>query len=252
MQPASDGRRRPIRLDVELSEKDTVMNSNLVKLFMVASLLAAPIATFAQAPSKVVLQIHEVVCVDETNSGRIIGENGKDHMILGAVTIAPNGRRSQIRSVKVGSFSKDGKRNPFSPPLAFASIPVAKKLREYGILFVLAEQDISGGTDEAVKKLVEDADVSGGSDKGDDKADGGASAVGKEVAKEALKELAEFAVGRLKKNAKDDIFKPQAASVVLGADFRFPNGKTSTEPEIETFKGHGGKYTIKYSWTLAP
>jgi hypothetical protein len=112
-----------------------------IRLLAAAGVLAATGGAFAQAPSRVVLQIHEVVCVDETNSGSIIGEHGNDNMILGGVTIAPNGRKTQIKTVKVGTFQEDGKHKTFSSPMQFASIPVSTgNLREYGMLLVLAEE----------------------------------------------------------------------------------------------------------------
>jgi hypothetical protein len=221
-----------------------------IRLLAAAGVLAATGGAFAQAPSRVVLQIHEVVCVDETNSGSIIGEHGNDNMILGGVTIAPNGRKTQIKTVKVGTFQEDGKHKTFSSPMQFASIPVSTgNLREYGMLLVLAEEDISGGTNEFVAKLLKGD--SSGSSTDDSKADGGATAVAGEVAKEIAKELAKRAVERLKENAKDDIFRPQDVTVVLReSDLRFPNGKTSTAPQTATFSGHGGKYAVTYSWKL--
>ena len=73
-----------------------------------------------------------------------------------------------------------------------------------------------------------------------------------EVAKEVAKELVKRAIERLKNNAKDDIFVPQGVTIALRAsDLRFPNGKTSTAPETVTFSGHGGTYTMTYSWRLA-
>jgi hypothetical protein len=195
-----------------------------------------------------VLQIHEVVCVDETNSGFIIGEKGNDNMILGAVAIAPNGRKTQIRTISVGKFSKDGKRFLPPKPITFASIPVAgAKLREYGMLLVLAEEDVSGGTNEFVANLIKEGNASSSADT----ADGGATAVAGEAAKEVAKELAKRGIERLKNNAKDDIFVPKGVTVVLRqADLRFSNGKTSTTPEMVTFSGHGGKYNLTYSWKL--
>ena len=210
---------------------------------LAAGVVAATDATFAQAPSKpskVVLQIHKVVCVDETDSGSIIGEHGNDNMILGAVTIAPNGKRAQIRAVSVGKFKEDGDVEPFPKPMQFAAIKVpAGQQREYGVLLVLAEEDVSGGTDDFVAKLLKDANAGIGAD---DKADGGATAIAGEVAKEIAKELAKRGVERLKQNAKDDIFRPLPVTVVLReSDLLFLNGKTSTAPQTVNFSGHGGK-----------
>jgi hypothetical protein len=218
-------------------------------LFVVASLLGVVSPSLAQTPSKLVLQIHRVDCVDETNSGVFIGEQGDDHMIMGAVAIAPNGRKTQVKAIKVGTFERDGTHETFSTPRAFVSMPIAAGvLRQYSVLLVLAEQDISGGTDEFVKKLIEESDASGA---GGEKSDGGATALAAAAAKEIADKLIDLAKERLKENAKDDIFVPLEATVALReSDLRFPNGKTTTIPKIVTFSGHGGKYKVTYSWML--
>lgn len=203
---------------------------------------------------KLEFQIHRVTCVKETSSGSIIGTHGSDNMILGAATIAPSGRATQIPTLSLGSFEGAGHHHTWHPPenpkhKLVASIPLSGGTpRAYGMLLVLAEQDLGGGTDEFVKQLVEDANASISPD---DHADGGASVVAGEVAKAVGKKLVKLAEDRLREDLKDDIFHPQSVTKEVGSDSRFSNGKTSTVPEKLTFSGHGGVYTVEYLWAIA-
>ena len=202
---------------------------------------------------RLVQEIEEVVCVDETNSGRIIGEHGSDNMVLTGVAIAPTGRATRIPTLNVGEFDEDGARKRFSTPELFTQFPIAPNStvpHRYQVLFVLAETDPGGGTGTFANKLVEDANVAA---KNAEKADGGATAVLAEVAKEVAKELLKAAVKHLKENAQDDIFPAQLQGAVLTAPgFLFPNGKTSSGPLRATFNGHGGRYTVQFRWRVVP
>ena len=218
-------------------------------LLMALTALAAPSASFAQTPGKLVLQIHQVLCIKETSSGFLIGTHGDDHMILGGITVTPSGKKTQINAVGAGTFEEAGRHETFNPPKVFASVPVSTgKLREYSVVLVLAEQDVKGGTDRFVASLLKDT---GPADTDSDKADGGATAVAGEVAKEVAKELAKAALKRLEKNAEDDIFPTRTVTVTLReSDRRFADGQTSTPRQETTFNGHGGRYTVIYSWKL--
>ena len=196
-------------------------------------------------------EIHEVVCDDETNSGRIIGESGSDNMVLAGVAISPTGVATRIPTIEVGSFGKDATVKRFNPARQFSSVPIAPNLsvpHRYQVLFVLAEKDLGGGTGSFTDSLVADANKAA---KDSGKSDAAAGAILGELAKEVGKELLKAAAERLKKNAEDDIFKPQLQAVMLSTPgFRFANGKTATETQELTFNGHGGKYTVKYRWRV--
>jgi hypothetical protein len=225
------------------------MTKTIACTLMLTSLLV-PAASMAQTPGKLVLQIHHVLCVKETSSGTFIGTFGDDHMILGGVAITPGGKKTQIKAVGVGTFEEAGRHETFAPPKAFATIPVASTLRDYNVMLVLAEQDIKGGTDDFVRGLLTGSAAAGADSA---KADGGASVVAAEAGKEIVKELGKLAVERLKTNAKDDIFPTQTVNVTLRkSDRLFANGKTMSPREKLTFNGHGGRYTITYSWKLVP
>src|SRR5262245_10307260 len=49
--------------------------NHTLTLLMLLAVLAMPVAAFSQTPSKLVLQIHQVLCIDETDSGPILGEH---------------------------------------------------------------------------------------------------------------------------------------------------------------------------------
>jgi hypothetical protein len=220
------------------------MTKNItLALLMAFTGLAIPAASMAQAPAKLVLQLHQVYAKRETSSGIFIGRRGNDNMILGGIAVGANGKKTQIKTGKVGSFEDSGDRKRFSPAKAFATLPVSTgTAREYSVVLVLAEEDVSGGTNEFVASLLESSTSSDGG-----KADGGVSLVAGAVAKE----LAKRAVKRLQNNAKDDIFPARTVTVRLREpDRRFENGGISTPRQVVTFKGHGGLYDIVYSWKL--
>jgi hypothetical protein len=237
----------------------------LTRKIVAAAVLAAFAFTtpgvMAAAPRKLVLQIHEVKCNDET-TGKYREKFGVDTIALGGISIDPMSTVKRFNTWHVGEFKKDGVVRRFGNPHRLVEMPFAAKLpsQKFQVVLVLAELDPGKGLDKQLEKI-----AAAGSKAGMDKAKSllgvGFDAAVKEAQSGQPKTIEAYAaqIGSemLKVKAEewfqDDLFPPLNVRVrVKGPDFRFDNGKTESARETLVFTGGRiqGKYTITYSWKV--
>jgi hypothetical protein len=223
------------------------------------SLLVAGLATGQQRPhSRLVLQIHSVKCLDETN-GKYMERIGGDEIVLSGIAVDAGGHARRVPTMKVGYFRKDKEVKQFSPARELASFDLSNGPdfpRTFKTYLVLVERDEGGGFGPMVDRLV--ARVNDGKSVGP-VGDGQtgvfserdirrvltAAAKGDHVA------LAKAIGGTIKIKLGDDIFPPQLVERKLGsATALFSGGRPTTGPEKVSERAHGGRYEITYSWRL--
>src|SRR5262245_6963759 len=73
-----------------------------------------------QRHSRLILQIHSVKCIDETN-GKYIEKIGGDEIVLSAVSVDTKGRAKRVPTLRLGKFERDGITKTFSPARSFAT-----------------------------------------------------------------------------------------------------------------------------------
>ena len=215
------------------------------------SLGGTAVAAAAKPVRRLVLQIHEVKCVDETNSGTAEIFGG-DEIDLAGISIDASGRVTRLPTLDLGGFSGDGKTKHFSPARTVATFEIRKGMsfpQFYQVAFILAERDAGGGLGEVVDDLVEEAR------KKPIPVAAAAAGVLVPVAKAVLIEVGTVIIkklpGLISKALDDDIFPTQVESLSLdSATFRFPGGAATGPTERRNFKAHDGEYRITYSWRV--
>lgn len=200
---------------------------------------------------KVNLNLHEVICVDETNPESIWGIGG-DEILVAAVVTDNNNKKTAVQPFKVGKtdFFTDGKKYKFTEPKIITSFNVSLNEIEkrYQATFFLAEEDngaslkftddlsalVQGKDDlletgiKIVKDMADDANL------GDD--------FESDIAEAGLKEAGDAILEAF----EHDIF-PSKESHTISCKI---TGNIKTENIIQemTFVGHGGTYKLLYSW----
>jgi hypothetical protein len=232
----------------------------LVAAAVAASCLGLSAADASSEPKppkparRLVLQIHEVKCLDETG-GRWREKIGGDEVTLSGLTIDAAGRAVRQQTFRIGKFEKDRSVKRYSPAHSFATFDLRQGPdfpRQYQTMLVLAERDEGGGLVDYVNAIVEGINTGSKpatSDKG-----GVAHSLLTDpplsmdaVAAKAVK----LAVAKVGQWAKDDIFRPRATKVSMTtAQYRFAKGAVTSRPDTASFKGYGGLYRIVYSWRL--
>jgi len=233
----------------------------LIAAAVAASCLALP-AAYASAdlsPPKparrLILQIHEVKCLDETG-GKWREKIGGDEVTLSGLTIDAAGRAVRQQTLRIGKFERDRSVKRYSPARAFATFDLRQGPdfpRHYQAMLILAERDQGGGLVEYVNAIVSNINT-GSALPSQDKVDvpNQLLASPPTTREEAAAKAVKLAVAKVGQWAKDDIFRPRSAKVSMKTgEFRFAKGAVTSRPDTASFKGYGGLYRIVYSWRLA-
>jgi len=200
--------------------------------------------------TKLMLEIHEVTCIDETG-GKFQEKVGGDEIALAGVQIDAEGRATAANRIRVGDFKKDGQVVRLTPPKLFASFDLRKGSsfpRVYQAVLILAELDQQGGLNDHVNKVVKElqavpvpAAMGGG-------LGALAAAAAVELGKLAVKEAADAIKGSL----KDDPFPPVLERLdVPSENFEFAKGSLKGPLIKKTVRAHDGVYQMIYGWRLA-
>lgn len=244
-----------------LRQRRTAMSAACLALLLLAGaveLTAGPLE-LKPGPKRLVVQIHEVKCWDET-TGKWREKFGVDTMRLATITIDPVGTVERTPILKLGDFDEDGAVKRYKPPRRLASFAVRRDLAfplQYQAVFVLAEKDPGGGLSAQLDGFVK---------QGNKAALAKAKSLGATTLEAAAKSAlaggvtietwtAGVAKEVLKTEAlkwfKDDVFPPQLQTLrVTRNDFTWANGKVESPRKTLTFKANQGKYHIIFSWKL--
>ncbi len=198
---------------------------------------------------KIALRIHRIRCIDETNI-----ESRSDSIDLASVVVRHDGLTTKIPPVRIGNNIGDG--NSFNygswyyaiydlwNPNKFQGFP-----KVCSCTFILSESD-NGGLPEIIQSIYEK--ISG------EVAKAVGALVGSSVGSfagpigTAVGAAVGYILGTLfslfKQWWEDDVFPPYTASVSIPSfDARWGNS-TSSSVGICYFDGHGGRYSLEYSW----
>jgi hypothetical protein len=223
--------------------------------FLAATLVATGLAAWAtptpagaqDTPSRLVLRIHEVKCLDETH-----GTNwGADEIDLAGVAVLPDGRRVKLRTLDLGQFNKgDVKR----PTRDFARIDLRKGPefpRMFQVALILAERDFDGGLGQYLAAVLDGSKLPNTKP---DIIDGGTVLTMLPAATGEPTAIATSLLAVGKKAAmewgKDDIFRPTLAKVRMHRPEALPGGVRRTPADTIDLRQFDGHYRIVYSWRL--
>lgn len=204
-------------------------------------------AAAQDTPSRLVLRVHEVECLDETHTY----DWGSDEIDLAGVAVLPDGRRVKLRTLDLGKFDKgDVKR----PNRDFATIDLRKGPefpRMFQVALILAERDFDGGLGEYLGKVLEGSKLPNTKPDLIDKGvvlSVGAATTGEPVAiaSAVVKVGTKFA----KEWGKDDIFRPRLAKMRMHRPEALPGGVQRTPRDTIEHRQFDGHYRIVYSWRL--
>lgn len=237
------------------------MTTRMLIAAAVAASLALPAADASAdlSPPKparrLILQIHEVKCLDETG-GKWREKIGGDEVTLSGLTIDAAGRAVRQQTLRIGKFERDRSVKRYSPAHTFATFDLRQGPdfpRQYQTMFILAERDQGGGLVEYVNAIVEGINTGSKPATSDEGSLAKSFVTDPPLSMDAVAAKAvKLAVAKVGRWAKDDIFRPRAAKVSMKtAAFRFPKGAIASRPDTASFKGYGGVYRIVYSWRLA-
>jgi hypothetical protein len=214
------------------------------------------------APRRLVLQIHEVKCMDET-TGKHREKLGVDTIALGGITIDPASTVKRFTTWNVGVFKKDGVVKRPNSPHQLITVPLQAKMpfpQTFQAVLVLAELDPGHGFNAQLEKIAAAGSKAGmakakslvsvGFDAAVRQAESGepkpiqvyAAEIGKEILKVKSTEWWE-----------DDLFPPLHRQIRVNApDHLLQKGKLETPRETLIFTGGRiqGKYAVTYSWKL--
>ncbi len=233
--------------------------AHLLALLTLAGTIASrPVE--AQTHSRLVLQIHSIKCVDESN-GKYMERIGGDEIVLSGVIIDATGRARRATTLRAGKFDKDGETRTYSPPRAFHTFDLTSGPdypRTFRTMFVVVERDEGGGFQAVVNALVDKANAvaqapTNGNGAGAELINTAlTAAASSEDPRAALaKVLTEEAAKQITKKLKDDIFPPLLAELRVRSATAWISrtGSTTAVKTVRT-KAHGGRYEIKYSWRV--
>ncbi len=199
---------------------------------------------------KVALRIHRIRCIDETNI-----ESRSDSIDLASVIVRHDGLTTKMPPVRIGDNIGDG--NTFNygswyyaiydlwNPDKFHGFP-----KVCSCTFILSESD-NGGLSEIVQTIYEkiSSEVA--------KAVGAAvgSAIGSFAGPigTAVGAAVGYVLGALfslfKQWWEDDLFPPYTVTAWIPSfEARFEGGSTNSLVKTCYFDGHGGRYSVDYSW----
>ena len=229
---------------------------------LVLSTAASSASVLAQnTHSRLVLRIHSIRCIDESN-GKYIERIGGDEIVLSGVAIDASGRAKRVVTLKAGKFEHDGATKRYSPPRDFHTFDLTSGPdfpRTLGMMFVVVERDEGGGFQTVVNALVNkvnsvasEAPKNGGRGGGTELLTKALLAAATGNVSGALADvLGQEVVGLIKGKLRDDIFPPQLGEMrVRSATARISRTGTSTNIRAVRAKAHGGAYEIRYSWRV--
>lgn len=225
--------------------------------------VAAVVAAAQAAPAfrKLVLRLHNVTCVDETDWGwgPFKTEGGTDEIDLGGSSIDAVGDVNTIPRFRVHNFKEDGVVKTFTPlkPLVTFDLNEGTSWpKTYTAVVILSEVDM-GNFPEFLNQLtvrlrakvaeyIENASSGQGGLKG-----AALALVIKEAVTRALNKILDY----LRRFWGDDVFPEQLVTIrIPSASTKFPRigGEAMTHSSDRTleFHGHGGFYTLRYDWQL--
>lgn len=186
--------------------------------------------------TKLKLEIHEIVCRDETG-GSFQERFGGDEIGLHVSKIEPDsdGRSKRSFRKSIGHFNKDGDKKVFQDPLVVAQFNLRSGPafpRQYQAVMMLVENDAGGNV--PVDAIADQA---------------AARAQANPKAGAVATVVVPFVKDWVKERLENDVFPVVVTKVkVTGEDFRFP--KRRGDPSTATVKAANGTYQIKYSWVV--
>jgi hypothetical protein len=209
------------------------------------------------AVKKLVLRLHRVRCVDETD-GFLGTEAGDDEILLGGTTIDATGAVSKVSPFKVRDDFDDNEVKIYSPPKPFCSFDLTKGSdfpKSYFVTFLMGEED-NGGFPEFLSALLEAlkgyvAKAIGAAVAGAGGAFVGSFAgpIGTAVGA-IVGAVIGWVIDGLRTIWEDDQFPPQTTSISIPSLNCSWSGKLDSAGHLLTFSGIGGKYRILFDWQL--
>lgn len=207
-------------------------------------------------------KLHKVKCIDETDPELF----GNDRIALAGITIDSTGNMKRINQFVVRNDFKDGISEPYNPPLILRRFRVTNNYPQifFSTLF-LSEKDNGG-----FGNFISDAYNSIRNELQNILERAGAAA-GQYISNQIgmyvgdiggeLGQIISILAGKilhglfqwLAEAFQDDIFTPlddHISTIILPNNTASFNGSDSTAERNMTFVGHGGKYQIKYSWSV--
>jgi hypothetical protein len=249
------------------SGKSRSGRAGLVRRDVIAGVIALAAASApqldAQANSRLVLQIHSVKCIDESN-GKYVERVGGDEIVVSGVMVDAAGHAARAATLRAGYFKHDGSTKQYAPAKEFHTFKLTdgpEYPRTFRAMFVVVERDEGGGFQQVVNAMVaklnsEQASAPNGGSGGEavDQIMTGltALAIGTGNVPAAVAEVVGAeAAKRIGKKMKDDIFPPALAEIRLKTPTSLfgGNSRTTAIKTVRT-KAHGGRYEIKYSWRV--
>lgn len=210
------------------------------------------------------LHLKEVYCRDETGKG--LGEIGKDEINFGGVAIDEIGHHNEIKEFKVKSFSdNDGAAKRTKTYSGLGKVVhtyplIVRNQTDYPMPYIyhsyitIAEKDCGGFAKflgdlwKALKPIVIAAMMEIGASIGASIGSLGGP-VGTVIGA-VLGAVIGLLVGFIINAFKDDIFDPQIIAASLPSYTDNFNGSNITPLETFTYKQHNGKYLLKLRWSL--
>lgn len=198
--------------------------------------------------------IHQLTCVDETN-GAFGSEAGNDEIYLGGTSIDAMGNTNQLKTFRVGTFPEDGYVNPVANIFTTFDLRSGTDWpKSYFVTLALAEKDMGKDFPEFVNQLFKivkkevEAQLA--------KLIGTTLGVSSGPVGAIIGLAVGYAVGKvyeiLRGMWNDDIFIPQTVSIKIPTIPKpFDAGRVGSNLRVN-FKGHGGEYSLLYSWHLRP
>lgn len=207
-------------------------------------------------------RVHEVRCADETNPELW----SSDEISWGGAALDDKGVTSKISEYYVGGGFDDGDKKTYSPPKILKTFALDGKNypKTFMVALSLAEKDEGGFADfiqklyDAVKAevlaIIATLGAAAGAYIGAEIGGTVGSAVGGPlgtiigaVAGAVIGAL----VGWLISALQDDIFSPEASSIILPkGNCTFDGGSLVSPAMYFHYRDHGGHYTVKYDWEI--
>jgi hypothetical protein len=203
------------------------------------------------APTRLVLRIHEVKSVDETGHF----DMGADEIDLAGIAILPDGRKVKLRTLDLGQFNKGKVKRPSDDFASFDLRNGPEFPRLFQAMLILAERDHGAGLGDYLKQVLAGSKPTVASPTDAVNAAGVATSVAAAtagdptlIATEALRTATKLASIW----AKDDIFTPRIVRMKMNRATALPGGRTATARDTLSLKQFDGHYQIVYSWRLVP